>query len=272
MSSAPPTIEALKERMKATWMAGDFGKVAKFAASDAARFVDGLPLQSGMRILDVACGTGNTAIPAARKGAQVTAVDIATNLLEQARIRAQGEGLTIDFREGDAEKLAFPDASFDAVITMFGAMFAPRPDLVAAELVRVCHPKGFIAMANWTPEGFVGKTFILTSRHVPPPPGMPAPVLWGKEDVVRERFAKQNCKVETFRRNAEFKYPFDSKRVVEFFRTYFGPTQSAFSRLDAAGQSALAADLEKLWDENNRGSANETIVTAEYLDVRVTKA
>jgi ubiquinone/menaquinone biosynthesis C-methylase UbiE len=272
MSSTPPTIEAIKERMKATWMAGDFGKVAEFAASDAARFVDGLPLKSGMQVLDVACGTGNTAIPEARKGAKVTGVDIATNLLDQARLRAQGEGLAIDFREGDAEKLAFPDASFDAVITMFGAMFAPRPELVAAELVRVCRPQGFIAMANWTPEGFVGKTFQLTSRHVPPPPGVPAPILWGKEDVVRERFAKLNCKVETFKRNAEFKYPFDSKGVVEFFRNYFGPTKTAFSRLDEAGQSALANDLEKRWAENNRGSGNETIVTAEYLDVRVTRA
>jgi ubiquinone/menaquinone biosynthesis C-methylase UbiE len=272
MSSGPPTIEVLKERMKATWMAGDFGKVAEFTASDAARFVDGLPLQSGIQVLDVACGTGNTAIPAARKGAIVTGVDIATNLLDQARLRAQSEGLAIDFREGDAEKLAFPDASFDAVITMFGAMFAPRPELVAPELVRVCRSQGFIAMANWTPEGFVGKTFQLTSRHVPPPPGLPAPVLWGKEDVVRERFAKLNCKVETFKRNAEFKYPFDSKGVVEFFRNYFGPTKTAFSRLDAAAQSALARDLETLWSENNQGSANETIVRAEYLDVRITKA
>jgi ubiquinone/menaquinone biosynthesis C-methylase UbiE len=272
MSSAQPPIEALKERMKATWMAGDFGKVAEFAAADAARFVDGLPLKSGMKVLDVACGTGNTAIPAARKGAIVTGVDIATNLLEQARLRAQGEGLTIDFREGDAEKLAFPDASFDAVITMFGAMFAPRPELIAAELVRVCRPQGFVAMANWTPEGFVGKTFILTAQHVPPPPGVPAPVLWGKEDVVRQRFANLNCKVQTFKQNVEFKYPFDSKGVIDFFRKYFGPTQAAFARLDEAGQSALANDLEKLWDENNRGSANETIVNAEYLDVRVTKA
>jgi 2-polyprenyl-3-methyl-5-hydroxy-6-metoxy-1,4-benzoquinol methylase len=272
MPSTPPTIEALKARLKAIWMAGDFGKIAEFAASDAARFVDGLPLRSGMQVLDVACGTGNTAIPEARKGAIVTGVDIATNLLEQARLRAQGEGLAIDFREGDAEKLAFPDASFDAVITMFGAMFAPRPDLVAAELVRVCRPKGFVAMANWTPEGFVGKTFILTGRHVPPPPGIPAPVLWGQEEVVRERFAKLNCKVEACRRNVEFKYPFDSKGVVEFFRTFFGPTKTAFSRLDEARQSVLASDLEKLWAENNRGSGNETIVTAEYLDVRVTKA
>jgi ubiquinone/menaquinone biosynthesis C-methylase UbiE len=265
-------MEVLKQKMKATWMAGDFGKVAEFAASDAARFVEGLPLQSGMQVLDVACGTGNTAIPAARKGAIVTGVDIATNLLEQARLRAQGEGLAIGFREGDAEMLAFPDASFDAVITMFGAMFAPRPELVTAELVRVCRPQGFVAMANWTPEGFVGKTFLLTSRHVPPPPGVPAPVLWGNEDVVRERFAKLNCKVETFRRNAEFKYPFDSKGVVEFFRNYFGPTKTAFSRLDEGGQTALARELENLWTENNRGSANETIVTAEYLDVRVTKS
>lgn len=179
MLHGPATIKALKECMKATWMAGDFGNVAEFAASDDARFVDGLPLESGMQVLDVACGTGNSVIPAARKGAIVTGVDIATNLLEQARQRAQGEVLAIDFREGDAERFAFPNASFDAVITMFGAMFAPRPELVAAELVRVCRPHGFVAMTNWTPEGFVGKFSNSPVAHVPPP-GVPAPIFGGQ--------------------------------------------------------------------------------------------
>lgn len=270
MQSNPMAIEALKERMKGTWMAGDFGEVAKFTALEAEAFVNRLPIQRGMRVLDVACGTGNLAVPAARKGAVVTGVDIAANLLEQARVRADKEGLQAEFREGDAEQLPFPDAHFDVVMSMFGAMFAPRPDLVASELVRVCGPGGLIAMANWTPEGFVGKNFALTGRYVPPPDGIPAPVLWGKEEVVRERFAKLNRQVETFRRNAKFEYPFESKRVVEFFRRYFGPTQTTFSRLDEAGQSALAKDLESLWTEYNQGTPNETIVTAEYLEVRVT--
>jgi len=263
---------ALKERMKTTWMAGDFGQVARFTEQGAADFVERLPLRPGMQVLDVACGTGNLAMPAARKGVAVTGVDIAPNLLDQARKRADVEGLRIEFREGDAEQLLFPDASFDGVISMFGAMFAPRPELVASELVRVCRADGFIAMANWTVEGFVGKTFALMSRHVPPPPGLPAPVLWGNEDVVRERFARFGRQVQTSRQNLEFRYPFDSRGTVEFFRRYFGPTQMAFSRLDEAGRAALAGDLENLWNENNRGTAKETMVTAEYLEVRVTKA
>jgi SAM-dependent methyltransferase len=264
-------IGVLKERMKATWMAGDFGQIARFTEQAAADFVDRLPIGPGMQVLDVACGTGNLTIPAARKGAVVTGVDIAPNLVEQAGKRADAEGLKIEFREGDAEQLVFPDASFDGVISMFGAMFAPRPELVARELVRVCRPDGFIAMANWTVEGFVGKTFALMSRHVPPPPGLPAPVLWGNEDVVRERFAGFGRQVQTSRQNMEFRYPFDSRGTVEFFRRYFGPTQMAFSRLDEAGQAALAGDLENFWNENNRGTAKETMVTAEYLEVRVTK-
>jgi SAM-dependent methyltransferase len=264
-------IGAVKERMKASWMAGDFGRIAKFTEQAAVDFADRLPLGPGMQVLDVACGTGNLTLPAARKGAALTGVDIAPNLLEQAGQRADALGLKIEFREGDAEQLVFPDAAFDAVISMFGAMFAPRPELVARELVRVCRPDGFIAMANWTLEGFVGKTFALMSRHVPPPPGVPAPVLWGNEEVVRERFARFGRQVQTSRQNMEIRYPFDSRGTVEFFRRYFGPTQMAFSRLDAAGQAALAGDLEKLWNENNRGTADESVVTAEYLEVRVTK-
>jgi ubiquinone/menaquinone biosynthesis C-methylase UbiE len=140
-----------------------------------------------MRVLDVACGTGNLAIPAAHAGAIVTGVDIATNLIEQARVRALREGVKVQFDEGDAEKLAYLDACFDLVVSMYGAMFAPRPERAAAELVRVCRPGGQIAMANWTPRGFIGQMFKVTATHVPLPPGMPGPVLWGDETIVRER-------------------------------------------------------------------------------------
>jgi SAM-dependent methyltransferase len=197
-------------------------------------------------------------------------VDIAPNLLAKARARATEEGLEIEFRESDAEQLPFPDAHFDAVLSMFGAMFAPRPDLVASELVRVCAPKGLIAMANWMADGFVGKTFALTSRYLPPEEGVPAPVLWGDEQVVEQRFARLNRGVEVFKRTARFDYPFDSKGVVNFFRRYFGPTQMAFSRLDVAGQAGLAKDMEELWTEQNRGNASPMIVAADYLEVRVT--
>src|SRR5579862_8187139 len=180
-------FEQLKQRMRGTWMAGDFGQIARYSAKGAEEFVNRLAISPGMRVLDVACGTGNLAIPAARRGAQVTGVDIAPNLVEQARQRAAAENLPATFEEGDAEQLRYPDAQFDLVMTMFGAMFAPRPERVSTELARVCRPGGTIAMANWTPEGFVGKTFRLTASYVPPPEGIPAPVLWGVEDNVKER-------------------------------------------------------------------------------------
>src|ERR1700735_4041615 len=264
-------FEKLKQGMKASWMAGDFGQIAKYSADEAAEFIARLPISDGIDVLDVACGTGNLTIPAARAGARVAGVDIASNLVEQARERAAAENLTIDFRIGDAEALPFANSSFDMVVTMFGAMFAPRPEVVAAELARVCRPGGMIAMANWTPEGFVGKSFMVTSRLAPPPSDIPRPVLWGNEHVAKERFAGVGCTVQTLRRNVMFHYPFSPARVVEFFAKYFGPTQVAFSRLDAAGTAAMAAELEKLWTEHNEGPAGESHVKAEYLEVRATK-
>jgi ubiquinone/menaquinone biosynthesis C-methylase UbiE len=265
-------LEQLKQRMRGTWMAGDFGQIAQYSAKGAEEFVNRLAISPGMRVLDVACGTGNLAIPAARRGAQVTGVDIAPNLLEQARKRAAAQNLPATFDDGDAEQLPYPDGQFDLVMSMFGAMFAPRPERVSSELARVCRPGGTIAMANWTPEGFVGKTFALTGRYVPPPQGIPAPVLWGVENVVRERLGEYAAKTETVRRALIFDYPHPPREVVQFFRDYFGPTQMAFSRLDAAGQSALAADLEKLWIEYNKGENGRTLVSAEYLEVTAIRA
>ena len=272
MGTPATQIDQLKQNMKAAWMAGDFGQIAKYNETEGAHFIERLRIPPGADVLDVACGTGNLAIPAARQGTKVIGVDIATNLLEQARARASSEGLKAEFREGDAEQLPFPDGHFDVVVSMFGAMFAPRPALAAAELVRVCRPSGFIAMANWTASGFVGKNFAITSRYLPPPENLEAPVLWGSEEVVTERFAKLGWKVETTRRNLEFKYPFGAAAVVQLFREYFGPTKMAFLRLDQAGRTRLATDLEKLWAEHNEGPANETHVKAEYLDVRAHKS
>ena len=272
MDAVSPQLDRLKSTLKTTWMAGDFGEIAKFAANEAETFVGRLRIRPGFKVLDVACGTGNTAIPAARAGAEVVGVDIAPNLLDQARKRAAAERLAVQFEEGDAEALPYPDAAFDIVITMFGAMFAPRPDRVAAELLRVSKPGGIIAMANWTAEGFVGKSFRATAQLVPPPPGIPAPVLWGDEKVVRERFGNAVSELSTERRAARFLYPFPPEKVVELFREYFGPTKMAFSRLDASGQKQLAAQMVSLWREHNLLSDGTTHVEAEYLEVKAVRA
>lgn len=270
-ASQSPDVDALKAKLRATWIAGDFGQIAKFLSAEAEKFINGLGLKPGMKVLDVACGTGNLAVPAARLGATVTGVDIAPNLLEQARERAAAEGLDIKFDEGDAEALPYEDASFDAVVTMYGAMFAPRPELVAAELKRVCKPGGFIAMGNWTPTGFVGQMFKAAAAYVPPPPGMTSPVLWGKDDVVRERFGDGVSKVETKPRIVSFAFPFSPAEVVEHFRVYYGPTNKAFAALDEEKQAALRSDLEKLWTQNNQATDGTTAVEAEYLEVIATR-
>jgi len=266
-----PDFTELKSRMKSTWMAGDFGQIANFTAQEAENFVARLGITSGMKVLDVACGTGNTAIPAAKAGATVTGVDIATNLLEQAGKRAARENVKIRFEEADAEHLPYEGATFDLVLTMFGAMFAPRPDRVAAELLRVCRPGGRIAMANWTPEGFVGKSFQVTATHVPPPPS-PPPVLWGDESIVRQRLGNGSSDLSCTRQKVRFEYPFPPRETVDLFRRYFGPTQVAFSRLDTAGQAAFAAQLEALWEEHNLAKDGGTVVEGEYLDVRAVRA
>ncbi|HLL75115.1 MAG TPA: class I SAM-dependent methyltransferase [Pyrinomonadaceae bacterium] len=271
MGTSNPEMESLKARLKSMWMAGDFGEVAKVIQPCAEEFVARLALKPGARVLDVACGSGNLSIPAARAGATVTGADIATNLLEQARARAEAERLTIRFDEGDAEALPYPDAAFDEVVTMFGAMFAPRPELVASELVRVCRPGGRIAMANWTPEGFIGQMFKITGRHVPPPPTMPSPIKWGDEETVRERLRDRVADLKLTRRMCAFKYPFPPAGVVESFRAYYGPTQRAFDALDAEGQAALRGDLERLWSEHNRAADGATHVEGEYLEVVATR-
>jgi SAM-dependent methyltransferase len=267
MQPAQDGLDRLKQRMRGTWMAGDFGRIARYLEKGGEEFVGRLNILPGMRVLDVACGTGNQAIPAARKGAHVTGIDIAPNLVEQARRRASAEGVEATFEEGDAEQLPYPDGHFDCVMSMFGAMFAPHPEKAGAELVRVCRRGGMVAMANWTPAGFVGKIFVVSSRYVAPPEGIPAPVMWGDESIVRERLRTDVSRIETARRTMLFDFPFPPREVVQLFRDYFGPTRVAFSKLDAAGQAAYAADLESLWREHNEGGDGRTMVGAEYLEV-----
>jgi SAM-dependent methyltransferase len=269
MASSGIPMEQIKASMRATWMAGDFGVVAKTVARAAEEFVQRLPIAPGMLVLDLACGTGNVAIPAARKGAMVTGVDIASNLLVQARERAAAEGLVVTFDEGDAEALPYADATFDAVVTMFGAMFAPRPELVAAELARVLKPGGLLAMANWNPASFSGKMFKVGSMHAPPPPGLAPPVLWGDEATVLARLRENFEAIRTELVPVDFDMPVNPAGAVAFFRKYFGPTQMAFGRLDEAGQAKFAEALEELWAGANvaENPTERTLVPNEYLEV-----
>jgi SAM-dependent methyltransferase len=269
MNAGGIPIEQIKKSMRETWMAGDFGVVARTIATGAGDFISRIAIRAGAAVLDVACGTGNLAIPLARGGAVVTGVDIASNLIVQARERAAAEGLTARFDEGDAEALPYADAQFDAVVSMFGVMFAPRPELAATEMARVLKPGGLLAMANWNPGSFTAKMFQLGARHVPPPPGLAAPVLWGDDATVRERLSPFFGDIETELVPIDFDMATSPAGAVAFFKQYFGPTRMAFGRLDEAGQSAFAADLEALWaGANASGEADRTLVHNQYLMVK----
>ena len=263
-------FDALKTRLKTTWMTGDYDLFSRFMEKDAEQFFLRLGVTAGTRLLDVGCGAGQLALIAARAGAQVTGCDIATNWLDKARARAAAEGLEITFEEGDAEALPYEKAQFDAVISLIGAMFAPQPDLVAAELTRVCRPGGMIAMANWTPGGFIGQMFKTISKHIAPS-GMPSPVLWGDEAIVRERFREGIADLKCELRVYHFDYPFPPEAVVEFFRTNYGPMSRAFASLDGDEQEKLRSELVSLWSTHNQAVDDSTRVDAEYLEVIATR-
>jgi SAM-dependent methyltransferase len=265
-----PDMAALKDRLKASWMAGDYGLFATYLEGGALEFMERIDIAEGTTVLDVACGAGQVAIPAARAGARVTGVDIATNSLAQARERAEVAGLEVDFDEGDAERLPYDDASFDLVISLFGAMFAPRPERVAAELLRVCRPGGRIVMGNWTPEGFNGHMFRTIGKYAPPPT-MPSPLLWGHEPTIRERLSDGVADLRVTKRQYPFQYPFAPAGVVEFFRGHYGPLVRAFAALDETGRDGLRDDLERLWSEHNR-SEEGTVIASEYVEVVAVRA
>lgn len=259
--------QSMRARCKATWESGDFGIIAKYNDPAATEFMERLPLRPGLRVLDIACGTGNLAMIAARKGCVTSGIDIAGNLVLQARGRAAAENLQIDFREADAEDLPFPTASVDLVVSMYGLMFAPRPERAAAEALRVCRPGGIIALANWTPEGLIGEHFRRLVRHAPTPSGAISPLLWGDEATVRARFGSEVKDMQTTRRMAALRYPFPPAQTVEFFRQFYGPTLRAFAALDRDGQCRLQADLEDMFVAQNRASDGTTEFEGEYLEV-----
>jgi SAM-dependent methyltransferase len=261
-----PEINALTTRSKSIWMAGDYDHFSCYMESDARAFYERLKPSAGSRFLDVSCGSGQLALLAARDGLAVTGADIASNLIERARLRAHAEALAVRFEEADAAALPFDDAGFDVVASLVGAMFAPRPQRLANELLRVCRPGGTIAMANWTPQGVVGKMFKIIWKIIAPP-GMPSPLLWGDETTVRKRFGAGFSYLSLNKRYYTFNYPFPPSEVVEFYRLYYGPTNRAFASLDGVGCEKLRRDLAELCSSHNRARAGRTTFFAEYLEV-----
>lgn len=266
-----PEMAALKTRLKSTWESGDYGVFATYLEPGALEFFDRLHIPPGTKLLDIGCGAGQLTIPAARQGIQVTGIDLAQNLVDQANARAQAEGLAIDIRQADAEDLPFEDGTFDYALSLIGSMFAPRPDRVASEMVRVVRQGGTLAMGNWTPAGHVGQMFKVIGKHVPPPSIFPSPLLWGDPDTVRARFGDsvQDLTIRTYL--YPFRYPFGPAEVVDFFIQFYGPTLKAYGSLDDAGKAAFRSDLIELWSTNNRADDGVTHVESEYIEILAKK-
>ena len=264
--------DPLTERTRAIWTSGDFGRIAWGYTQGAVAFVDRLKLTRDDVVLDAACGTGNLAIPAARTGANVTGVDIAANLVNAARSASAEAGLPIRFDEGDVEALPYADDSFTTVISMFGVMFAPRPERALDELIRVTRPGGRIALANWTPGGFVGSMLRAHTALVPPPPGQPSVLAWGDAEALRARLEPYRSCIRAVHlkpRKISLAFPLTPGGTVELFRECYGPTVRTYAALEADGRAQLTAELTRLWTANSTAAGARTAVASEYLDVRI---
>jgi ubiquinone/menaquinone biosynthesis C-methylase UbiE len=267
-----PDLKAVTQVQQGIWSKGDFAMVASLVYNASETLAEALEIVPDERVLDVACGSGNGAISAARRswGGTVGA-DYVPALLERGRERAAAERLEVEFVEADAQDLPFADASFDLTMSIFGAMFAPDQAQTAAELLRVTKPGGRIGMANWTPGGSVGEMFRTISKHAPPPPGVESPLRWGVEESVRELFGDGVAEIRFERRLS--RQPFRSAdHYIEFFRTYFGPTQMAFERVGPEGEEALTNDLRTFLEGANTGGERAMVLEAEYLQLIATRA
>lgn len=265
---------------KALWEKGDFTRIADSMRESGEELVSKLGITEGLKVLDLGCGDGTTALPEAKLGADVLGVDIASNLVEAGNKRAKEQGLTnLKFQEGDATNLnGLKDQSFDLVVSIFGAMFAPRPFDVAKEMVRVTRPGGRVVMGNWIPNDptLVAQILKISSSYSPPPPeGFVSPMTWGVESNVTERFGSAGVpkeKISFVRDTYTFNYPSTPSSLVSAFRKYYGPTMNAFEAAEKNGRAAdLQNDLENLFNSHNKSPNNDaTSIPATFLRVTVT--
>jgi ubiquinone/menaquinone biosynthesis C-methylase UbiE len=265
-----PDLAAVKARQQQTWASGDYGAMAARIVIIAERLCDAADLRAGWRVLDVATGTGNAAIAAARHGCSVVGIDYVPELLERGRERAAAERLAVEFLEADAEALPFADATFDAVTSVLGTMFAPDHAQTAAELLRVTVPGGTIALASWTPDGLIGDLFRVVASHVPPPAGVASPMLWGTEAHLRELFGDRIVALTARQQTFTFRFR-SAEEFTEFFRLVYGPTLKAFAALEGNAHDALERDLVQLARRTNRLENDAVAIPATYLEAIATK-
>jgi SAM-dependent methyltransferase len=264
-----PDLAAIKQKQQATWSSGDYHMIGTQILITAERLIESLDLHSTERVLDVATGSGNAALAAARRGSEVIGVDYVPALLDHARQRAAAEVVEATFQEGDAEALPFEDGSFDIVTSVFGAMFAPDQARTAAELARVTRSGGRIGLVAHTPEGFIGHLFKTIGRHVPPAAGLQSPILWGTEDRLRELFAGSLADLQARKRHFVFRYR-SPEAYIDYWRRWYGPTLKAFETVGPAGEAALRQDLLDLVARFNVATDGSMVVPSEYLEAVIT--
>jgi ubiquinone/menaquinone biosynthesis C-methylase UbiE len=268
--NAPTDFVAIKTRQQAAWASGDYAVIGTTLQIVGESLAEACDLRTDERVLDVAAGNGNATLAAARRGAQVTSTDYVDTLLQRGAERAKAERLEVTFQVADVEELPFPDASFDAVLSTFGVMFAPDHARSASEMARVCRPGGRIGLANWTPEGFIGQLFKVLGRHVPPPAGVQPPSLWGTESHLRELFGERAAKIDATPRMFNFRYR-SAAHFIDVFRTWYGPVHKAFAALPPEKAQALESDLTELLNRLNRAGPGALVVPSEYLEIVITR-
>ncbi|HZI30641.1 MAG TPA: class I SAM-dependent methyltransferase [Gemmatimonadaceae bacterium] len=266
-AAEPDVSDALTERSRRVWGAGDYDRISAGFREGAEWFVARRSFQPRQIVLDVACGSGNLTIPAARTKAYVTGLDLVPSLLAKAELWARSEGLSVALDEGNAEDLPYADAQFDVVMSMFGVMFAARPEKVVAELARVTRPGGQVVLANWTRSAFIGKMLAMHVARVAPPAGVPSPLAWADEEVLRSRFDERTWRLTTTVRALTFRYPYSPAGTAELFRAAYGPTVRTFEALDENQRALFAEELAAHWTAHNRAGDGSTEVEAEYLEV-----
>lgn len=269
--NTPLDLAALKTRQQAAWASGDYAVIGTTLQLVGEQLAEACDIGWDQRVLDVAAGNGNATLAAARRGAQVTSTDYVAALLDRGAERLAAERLSATMRVADAEVLPFADGAFDAVVSTFGVMFAPDQARAAAELVRVCRPGGRIGLANWTPDGFIGRLFKTMGRHLPPPPGALPPSNWGDEATLRHLLGPGVSAIAIARRHFNFRYR-SAAHFVEVFREWYGPVHKAFAALPADGAAALERDLVTLLDEMNTGGPHALTVPSAYLEIVATRA
>jgi ubiquinone/menaquinone biosynthesis C-methylase UbiE len=270
--NAPVDLNALKTRQQAAWSSGDYAVIGTTLQLVGELLVEACDLKCDERVLDVAAGNGNATLAAARQGCVVTSTDYVGSLLERGADRARAERLQVTFKVADAEQLPFEDGSFDAVLSTFGVMFAPDQAKAAAELVRVCRPRGGrIGLANWTPDSLVGKMFKVLGRHLPPPAGVQPPSLWGVKEHLVSLFGAPSSSITVTPRVFNFRYR-SAAHFIEMFRTWYGPVHKAFAALPAEAAAALDRDLTELLNGLNRAGPASLVVPSEYLEVVITRS